>query len=65
MKTKAQQQRNAITADHAPRTDDEHISEEAKQQLKASDHAEQEANPGETAAVPAPESVRKGKHGHR
>lgn len=64
MKTNWQHQKDAINTDQAHRTDDEHINEEDKQQLKASDQAEREANPGETSRVPAPESVRRGKRGH-
>jgi len=61
MKTNWQHQKDAINTDHARRTDDEHIAEEEKQHLKASDQAEREANPGQTSKIPAPKSVREGK----
>ncbi len=63
MKSKWQQQRNATQADQLRRTDDEHINEEDKQHLKASDEVEQEMNPGKQSDVPAPKSVRDGKRG--
>jgi hypothetical protein len=63
MKSKWQQQRDAIKTDQARRTDDEHINEEDKQHLKASDEVEQEMNPGMKSDIPAPKSVREGKRG--
>jgi hypothetical protein len=50
-----------MNTDQKFRTDDEHIEEEEKQELKASDQAEREANPGKASTVPAPKSVRDGK----
>ncbi len=61
MKSNSQHQKDALNTDNAHRTDDEHILEEDKQHLKASDQAEREANPGQAATVPAPKSVREGK----
>ncbi len=63
MKTNWQHQKDAINTDQAHRTDDEHINEEDKQNLKASDEAEREMNPGRQSDVPAPQSVRDGKRG--
>jgi hypothetical protein len=63
MKTNWQHQKDAINTDKAQRTDDEHINEEDKQNLKASDELEREMNPGKTSSVPAPKSVRDGKRG--
>lgn len=58
MKSNWQHQKDAINTNQAHRTDDEHINEEDKQELKASDKAEREANPGRKSNVPAPDSVR-------
>ena len=63
MKTNWEHQKDAINTDQAHRTDDEHINEEDKQQLKASDKDEREMNPGAQSDVPAPKSVREGKRG--
>lgn len=58
-----QHQKGTLNTDQAHRTDDEHINEEDKHNLKASDEAEREMNPGEQSDVPAPKSVRDGKRG--
>ena len=63
MKSKSQQQRNAIQADQLRPIEDGHINEEEKQQLKASDEAERAENPGKQSSIPAPKSVRDGKRG--
>lgn len=63
MKSKSQQQRNAIQSDQLRPIEDEHINEEEKQQLKGSDEAEREENPGRQSDIPAPKSVRDGKRG--
>lgn len=63
MKSKSQQQRNALQRDRLPPIEDEHINEEEKQQLKASDESEREDNPGGQSNIPAPKSVRDGKRG--
>lgn len=47
--------------DQTSPTDDPHINEEDKQELKASDQAEREMNPGKQSRVPAPKSVLDGK----
>lgn len=61
MKTNWQHQKDAINTDKKFRTTDEHIEEEEKQELKASDETEREDNPGKQSQVPAPKSVREGK----
>lgn len=61
MKTNGQHQKNASNTNYTTRTDDDRINEEDKQELKASDEAEREDNPGQTSKVPAPKSVREGK----
>lgn len=63
MKSKSQQQRNAIQSDQLRPIEDEHLQEEEKQQLKGSDEAERKENPGSQSNVPAPQSVRDGKRG--
>lgn len=63
MKSNWQHQKDAMDANQAFRTDDEHINEEHKQELKGSDEAEREDNPGQQSNVPAPKSVRDGKRG--
>ena len=62
MKTNWQHQKDAINTDKKFRVNDERIEEEEKQELKGSDQAESEDNPGKQSSVPAPKSVREGKH---
>lgn len=61
MKSNWQHQKDAVNTDKKFRVDDEHIEEEEKQELKASDQTESEENPGKQSHVPAPKSVRDGK----
>ena len=63
MKSNWQHQKDALNTDQAHRTDDEHINEEDKQELSASDKAEREVNPGKQSDIPAPQSVKDGKRG--
>lgn len=63
MKSKSQQQRNALQRDQLPPIEDEHINEEEKQRLNASDEADREGNAGGQSNIPAPKSVRDGKRG--
>jgi hypothetical protein len=61
LKSNHQHQKDAISTDKANLTDDQHIHEEDKQHLKASDQAERADNPGQRSNIPAPESVKRGK----
>lgn len=61
MKSHWQHKNDANSTDKAERANDEHINEEEKQNLKASDQAERQANKGKASSVPAPKSVREGK----
>lgn len=61
MKSNWQHQKDAINTDKKFRVNDERIEEEEKQELKSSDEAESEDNPGKQSRVPAPKSVREGK----